>query len=69
MLLFLGIDDMDAKVKVVRGSKLDAGKVASEAANELKRYGFKALWIIRHQLLKSGTNTLREIVQGCYIMG
>jgi len=43
MLLFLGIDDMDAKVKVVRGSKLDIGKAAREAANELNRYEFKAL--------------------------
>jgi len=43
MLLFLGIDDTDAKVKVVRGSRLDTGKVAREVASELKRHGFKVL--------------------------
>jgi len=57
VLLFLGIDDTDAKVKVVRGSKLGTGRVARDVANELMRHGFKVLWVTRHQLMKSVTNT------------
>lgn len=54
MLAFIGIDDTDARKEKVSGTGKGTGRVAREAAKALLKAGYSVLWVLRHQMLKSG---------------
>ncbi|MEB3691911.1 MAG: hypothetical protein G5Z42_01115 [Caldisphaeraceae archaeon] len=53
ILAFIGIDDTDTRKGKVSGAGKGTGRVAREAAKALLNAGYRVLWVLRHQMLKS----------------
>ena len=54
MFAFIGVDDTDSNKEKVGGTGKGTGKVARKIAEVLLEEGYRVMWVLRHQMLRSG---------------